>query len=355
MPAPTMKVLQSPRPSVWGKVGGLLLLSIAAFLVLFVIWLGQPSGVEVAPVVNTTTEPSSIPNTAVIEQTVSLADWLPLIIASIIFAFLLFWDLVLREKSWIKKKLDGKKDLAEKRSFLYMALMIIVISVAYLLPGNIGSAKFLWMGAIVYLALHLVIWPFFTDSTSTLTKFIVNGFLLVIAVAVFFPNKSDETWEKIKKTRENIDSVKSTSTPDAGGANPASDAAVALVPAARTTLTPTLHVVPGGVFKKAELPPEKVLEKISWSCPTGCIAEIVHEGAMICSDEGEGTYQGISCKADVVGLTSTGVKIYNEQFKEPPGDIKIEYPTNLIHVIYSFGTIEEFGATDIPIVAIISG
>lgn len=241
---------------------------------------------------------------------------------------------------WFKKRWE-EKSLEDKRWFLYVTIAIIATTAVYLTPDEYSEHRFQVAGWIVLLGLHLVIWPFFTEKTSLSTKIVITGFLLFFISGVIFPNATKTEVANVQKGLTSFDENYGKRISATGKQQ-----------TARITLTSKLSVVPGGIFKKVEISPEKVIEKISWSCPKGCIAEIQHEGDLLCND---GNFQGVSCVAIIVGYTSRNVAIYREQFKEPPGDMHIVYPKNFIHVIYSFGTIREFGPVDIDIKAVVSG
>jgi hypothetical protein len=110
-----------------------------------------------------------------------------------------------------------------------------------------------------------------------------------------------------------------------------------------------LHVVPGGNFQKADVPGGVVIEKITADCLQGCIAQVEHDGFQICTT---GHYQGADC-ASITVDTVNGVARHREQFVQLPGK-KIDLPSDLRQVIFSFGTDEEFGPIQVNVKTVIS-
>lgn len=96
----------------------------------------------------------------------------------------------------------SEKDLNQKRWFLYALLAAIAIGAAYTTDGK---EQFILMGAVVLIGLHVVIWPFFTDKTSLMTKIIIGGFLFFCAAAYLFPNTANTTWKEVKTQAKNFD------------------------------------------------------------------------------------------------------------------------------------------------------
>lgn len=245
------------------------------------------------------------------------------------------------EMSEDKKSWWGRKDIESRRWFLYIALAVIAIFVAYLIPdgpdGN-GSYRYKIMGAIVLIGLHLVIWPFFTDKTSALTKFLVSAFLIFCVVAFLFPNVADKTWKSVKNQATDFDNNY--------GKPQVVTSQVAIAPAVYQTgiLPPqTLHVIPGERFKKINIPPGRIIKDMTWDCPDGCILEIVHDGQPLCTTN---TYQGLPCGAlrpDVMGSSTTR---YHEQFAIPYGKF-INFPRDLVVVGVAFGTDPALGPIEV--------
>lgn len=95
-----------------------------------------------------------------------------------------------RVQKWDDRGPEGK------RWFLYTVLAVIAIFVSWI--SGPASA-----GIVVLLGLHLVIWPFFTEKTSLMTKVFISGFLLFYTAAFALPDGTlkmrDAVWKVAKK------------------------------------------------------------------------------------------------------------------------------------------------------------
>lgn len=95
-----------------------------------------------------------------------------------------------RVQKWDEKDLEGK------RWFMYTVLAVIAIFVS-LISGPASA------GVVVLLGLHLVIWPFFTEKTSLITKVFISGFLLFYTAAFALPDGTvkmrDAVWKVAQK------------------------------------------------------------------------------------------------------------------------------------------------------------
>lgn len=87
-----------------------------------------------------------------------------------------------------KKGWWEKKDIDSQRWFLYTALAVIAIVIVYAAPEKWSAYRYTVAGAVVLLGLHLVIWPFYTEKTSLMTKVFITGFLLYFISAFAFPD-----------------------------------------------------------------------------------------------------------------------------------------------------------------------
>jgi hypothetical protein len=117
------------------------------------------------------------------------------------------------ESLWGKfKKIRGEGALlAQKRWALYSAIAIATILLAYVMPNDwSATTRYTIIGIFVLLGLHIV-WLFFTDTTSTITKVLVSVFLTLCVVAFIVPNTADRIWrtsrEALKDYDQDVDSV----------------------------------------------------------------------------------------------------------------------------------------------------
>lgn len=105
----------------------------------------------------------------------------------------------------------GKKTLEQKRWFLYVWLMIIAITVVYVVKHSFGGAyanlRFFIGGVLVLLVLHAVIWPFFAEKTSIITKAVTFAVFAFLSWSVLTPDATVRVMEiydaKIKDINEN--------------------------------------------------------------------------------------------------------------------------------------------------------
>lgn len=246
----------------------------------------------------------------------------------------------------------GKKDNDNKVWFLYKSLAILAITVGYI-AGD-GAIRYTAMGVIVLLLLHLVIWPFFTETTSTTTKIIVGGFLVFCVFGFLFPNLTDRVVSSTKNWGSNIDKsyIGQSDVMKTTGK----------IPLQKVPIEPplqTLYLVPGENFRSPVIPNgTSIIDNINADCPLNCIVQVDHDSDQICTENGSGDYetdrhgkkwllgkyQGSKCMFTIVS-GGGGVIRYRERFLLKKS--KVDFPTNLINVIYSFGTNSDLG----PVVA----
>lgn len=108
---------------------------------------------------------------------------------------------------------DGwnKKTLEQKRWFLYVWIMIIAITVVYVVKHSFGGAyenmRFFIGGVVVLFVLHAVIWPFFTEKTSIITKAVTFAVFAFLSWSVITPDATVRVMkiydDKIKDINEN--------------------------------------------------------------------------------------------------------------------------------------------------------
>lgn len=251
------------------------------------------------------------------------------------------------------KTKEEKEAEEEARSYkkwrALIILFIVTICYAYAIPEN-DSSMIYKLGVFVVIALHLMgLWLLITEKkVSDGVKTMVIGYFVIIAVGLVFPKPVYHAWQKVKgwQATYNVDDPFANMSLGSSNSSSSSNANVTVI-----------HAIPGTNLTKVKLPVGKVVD-VSATCrvpgtdkPNGCITEIMHEGNQLCIN---GVYQNVPCLVAFVGRTNDGIPILKEQFKELPG-VNVSYPTNLVHVIYSFGTTSEFGPSDIKVTTEISG
>lgn len=108
-----------------------------------------------------------------------------------------------KEKStWEKWKTKSPED---KRWFLYTAIAVLAIMLAYTIPDSwTAEERYYLLGGFVVVAVHIV-WLFFTDTTSITTKILVSAFLVFCFSAVLMPNTANKLWTDAKMTVNEYD------------------------------------------------------------------------------------------------------------------------------------------------------
>lgn len=261
-------------------------------------------------------------------------------------------------------KPDDKRTLTEKwldnlDSESSPGLQFVVFVIALLLAYTEFHITGTVWAALIFLLVAAVIKP----PKSKITKGFMYFDLGVIILAAFFTgfagmrhqsfeivnawasNGNEAMAQYAKSLKDKTPSVSQTTQ------NQPSVATAMYHPPQPRTFHQELHAEPHGPFQTVETPAEQT-GRISWSCPRGCIVEIQHEGDLLCSSsnaEVGGVYQNVPCKVDIIGQTSTGAKMYREQFLQKLGSQPLNTPRNLMHVIYSFGTTEEIGPIDVKV------
>lgn len=133
-----------------------------------------------------------------------------LTLVTILSLLFVFFSLIIGLLTWVnrdkesqnsEKKVPSKKGWWARKSrkrrlwFLYTALMVIAILIAYTVPyynnGEYTSLRFQIGGYVALLVLHIVIWPFYSKKTSFTKKVVVTSVLLFVISAVLAPNAAE--------------------------------------------------------------------------------------------------------------------------------------------------------------------
>lgn len=253
-------------------------------------------------------------------------------------------------KGFFKQEDTQEEDIEKRRMFWYVIILIISASVAKMFGYT--SA-----GIIALVGVHIVWWKY-QKKGSLVTKIIVGGMLLYLILAWLLPPVVEIRNAGLSLIGKVFQDMASTTTalndnygkPPKPNGEVSSSSSLTGKPAVQQ-LYQVLHVVPGGNFQKADIPLNKVIENISWDCAQGCIVQIEHDGFPMCTT---GFYQEAQCASVVVDYKGNNIARYREQFVLLPG-MTVDYPKDLVRVIFSFGTDEDFGPIQVNVKTAISG
>lgn len=249
------------------------------------------------------------------------------------------------EKWW------NKKDKENKVWFLYKALAILAITIGFIAGDE--PIRYVAMCATALLGLHLVIWPFFTETTSASTKIVVTSFLVFCIIAGFVPNFTHSTMTGIKKAVADFDSGQGQEEKVAQRQTTSLKKAPSGTLHGKEPSPQILNLVPNRKFAGVITPYGKWT--MSADCPAGCISQVDHDGDIMCSANGgaevdtdgkrwlSGTYQWTlngreqttKCLFTVLPNGDRVVPRFRERFLVLPG-IKPQY-TNLEEATFSWG------------------
>lgn len=172
------------------------------------------------------------------------------------------------EKStWKKWKTKSPED---KRWFLYSAIAVLAIMLAYTIPDSwTAEERYYLLGGFVVVAVHIV-WLFFTDTTSITTKILVSAFLIFCFSAVLMPNTANKLWTDAKMAVNEYDARVKAGKPFFDESKPAVSVTQASPPYQPQPLsdekiipidtTVVVTTPPGHRLSSVECPPENVME-----------------------------------------------------------------------------------------------
>lgn len=171
-------------------------------------------------------------------------------------------------KEWLEKwKI---KELDDKRWFLYSAIAVLAIMLAYTIPDSwTAEERYYLLGGFVVVAVHIV-WLFFTDTTSITTKILVSAFLVFCFSAVLMPNTANKLWTDAKMAVNEYDARVKAGKPFFDESKPAVSVTQASPPYQPQPLsdekiipidtTVVVTTPPGHRLSSVECPPENVME-----------------------------------------------------------------------------------------------
>lgn len=246
-----------------------------------------------------------------------------------------------RFKTSLIKNTPGE-DLEGKKWWWYTILVSVAIILVYALPEEHEEYRFAVGGWFILIALHLIVWPFFTEKTSLIAKVTMTAFILFFTNAAVFPKAAVFEVERFTNWRKTFD--------DNYGKAPASESAQQSVATSANNksesqiASQTYQIFPGERFKKVSLPPGRIIKDLTWDCPDGCILEIVHDGQPLCP--ATNIYQGLPCGSLQPEIGNGGTERNREQFAMPYGNF-IKFPRNLVLIGVSFGTDENLGPIEV--------
>ncbi|MFZ2303594.1 MAG: hypothetical protein WAV98_02255 [Minisyncoccia bacterium] len=275
----------------------------------------------------------------------------------------------------IKKELNGdegnfvtrwwEKDNpnSKKRVWLIILSVVVMLVAGASMPKSTSGESspenvYLLAGIISMLGVH-IIWGVysFDEKVSWMETTILYGIIFFYGLTLVFSQVvpiRNAGWSLINKNltvaQESLESAVinfgKTPPPQPSAIRQSTRSPRAIL---KTTKQP-LYAVPGGNFQKAETPRgARVIEKISFNCPQGCISQVEHDGYRMCETENGnglevdrngnrwywGSYQNTKCLVTTIP-GAPGIVRYRERFLKLPNS-KLHFPADLIFVIYSFG------------------
>lgn len=255
-------------------------------------------------------------------------------------------------REWMESNKDSK-------GIIGFFFVLVMITGLYISPP--GATRWYAVGIITIFFLHIAIfwnvWWAIKGKERLHQKtywFVLICLIYWGTVGLFFPNLA----EKISvNTGLAVSGINDEFKPGAKSHQMANNAP----PPAMTKEPPlqTLYLVPGENFRSPVIPNgTRIIDNINADCPLNCIVQVDHDSDQICTENGSGDYetdrhgkkwllgkyQGSKCMFTIVS-GGGGVIRYRERFLLKKS--KVDFPTNLINVIYSFGTNSDLG----PVVA----
>lgn len=253
----------------------------------------------------------------------------------------------LQETSSVERLKKASKN-KEKFWLLGFVVVVVITLLLYTVLKTPGYKRWETVGIITIVCMHLfILWNFlravfYEEELHSVTKFFIGCCLVFWSIAFFFPHRAEQVVIGAKSVINELDGVPSPPLPPA--TTTASAQQSANVPAVYQPQMQTLQVVPGGGFKKVNIPPGRILKDLTWNCPGGCILEIVHGGQPLCPTTG--IYQGLPCGSLSPEVGNSGATVYREQFSVPYG-VFINFPRDLVVVGVAFGTDAVLGPIEV--------
>ena len=257
-----------------------------------------------------------------------------------------------------KKLTHGERirDFAENpQKFWIIGFVVVLVgtTLLYTILSDKGANRLFYVGILTVVGMHIFIAYefyralFYKEPFHLLTRIFIGAVIVFWSIAVFLPNTADRL---ITNTKNTVSAFDENVMEPAGSIAATPRVSSASKPVMREFPPQTLHVVPGGVFQKADTPVgARVMEKITFDCPQGCISQVEHDGYRMCDiGNGEswdkdrhgniwyvGSYQGTKCIMTTIRGTE-GVERFRERFLKIPKS-EFHYPRDLVRVIFTFG------------------
>lgn len=164
------------------------------------------------------------------------------------------------------------EDLEGKKWWWYTILVSVAIILVYALPEEHKEYRFAVGGWFILIALHLIVWPFFTEKTSLIAKVTMTAFILFFTNAAIFPKTAVYEVERFNNWRKTFDD----NYGKARVSEPAQQSAATPARYQPEKRLDVLWLVPGDDFKEIPISPGA---KFNVECPPEAEALLYYRDA----------------------------------------------------------------------------